>query len=196
VDLARRGQYIVGAMRQEVFADSTAKGRRLGSRTDGTCSNRTAAVDGHDDRDKLDLVTGMGQCERPYRRLAAAAKSYDDGALSIEGRARCRVVHRFDSRLDSVIVDSHLDGHNALTRSWHADRGGQTHRNPIRKPETAQARCGKHKGVKILLVQFAQPRIQIAANRNEAGFRQQPDELCDSPHTARADGRALAKRCR
>ena len=59
--------------------------------------------------------------------------------------------------------------------------------------QTPQAGRGQDQRIVVAGVELAQPRIEIAADRQERGAREQPRELRDAPDAARADARRAAR---
>ena len=64
-------------------------------------------------------------------------------------------------------------------------------RDAIFEPETDQSRGGQHDGVVLFLFELAQPRLDIAAQREQLQVGPRVLQLALPPQAGRADARAL-----
>ena len=71
--------------------------------------------------------------------------------------------------------------------------GRQRQRDARREAEPPQSGRRQHERIVLALVELAQPRVEVAANRREARAGKQPRQLRDAPDAAGADRRRLAR---
>ena len=116
-----------------------------------------------------------------------------DAAIDAQGDAGGRVAHR-DERLGHFFgVLATLDGHDALSRRGNAGVDRQAAADPPAPFEAMQAGGGEDERVVVARVQLAEPRVDVAAHRQELGARELPMQLRDATDAARADSRRRAQ---
>jgi hypothetical protein len=92
-----------------------------------------------------------------------------------------------DDLLHRRVVLPDFDGDDALTRCRHTCIGGQRKGDAVREAEPPQPRRGEDQGVVGAFVQFSEARVEVAANRREAGSRKQARQLRDAADAAGPD---------
>ena len=112
---------------------------------------------------------------------------------ALQRRAASGVVDRRDGAARVFVGFADLDGDDALARRRHARRRRKAERDARGEPEAAQAGGREHERIVLAVVELAQPRVQIAADRREQRAGKQPLQLRDPPHAARADDRRVAE---
>ncbi len=120
------------------------------------------------------------------RRLAARAERAGKRAFGVQLALGGAVAQRRERCRDALVTDARLDGERAL-----ADRGDELgQRGPGSAAEALESRAREHDRLELALLELAQPRVDIAAERHDRDVGAQREQLRAAPQAARADTRA------
>ncbi len=116
---------------------------------------------------QLEAAVGGLTAVRAERQLAPAAERRHDRPLHPQRDVGGRVAHR-DQRLGDVLgVLAAFDGHDALSRRRDAGVHRQAAADARAALEPVKAGGGEHEGVVVAAVELAEPRVDVAAHRQE-----------------------------
>ena len=185
-------QDVVCAAGQQPLRGLPSDGRGVRPRTFRGCACRPAAVGRNHHAGQRNPIAGDGRV-RADRHLTAAAEGRHDRALGVQGVQRVAVADLLHQGGRRRVVLADLDGHDPLAGGRHADVGGHQGGNAPRLFQSPEPGGGQDDPVHVALIELAQPRVEIAAERDELRVRQERGELCHAADAARAHPRRRAE---
>src|SRR5438046_1385057 len=97
--------------------------------------------------------------------MAVAVEAADDRPLCVHARRRRLIVQRLQNLLATVITSPALQCQSSLPRRWeHVTRLNWRHEGWIKQPAALQARHRQDDRLVLAFAQFADARIDVAAN--------------------------------
>ena len=133
------------------------------------------------------------RCQRTDWRLASASQAATSARSAVKAAAAGRIVDAFHRAARDLVALADFDRDDTLTRSRDTGRRRQRHRDARREAEPQQSGGCEDEHVVVAAVQLPQTCVEVAANRREAGARNEPRQLRDAPDAAGADHRRLTE---
>jgi hypothetical protein len=92
------------------------------------------------------------------------------------------------------VVFSDLNGYDALAGSRHTDLHRQESRNALSAIEAPQSGRREHQSIIVARVQFPEPRVEVAANREKLSGRSKRGKLRYAANAAGSNARCVSQR--